>query len=123
MGSGHAKLFLTQKLTEEEYKLLETRNNDYLKTFDRYESYLNGLRWRNLAMDMKKIGKSNDPDSILSRNEGKRWTSRLHVTLKSMQEEMRKRASNKDLSDMELKKKRVRWYNRKESTYKFVKKE
>ena len=114
-------LFLTQKLTEEQQTLLETRNDHYLKTFNWY----NRPHWRksHFNLDMSFIRESNDSESIFSRSDGERWTSALHVSLKSLQEEMRKRVSNEDLPVMELKKQRVGWYNRNEYTYKFVKKE
>ena len=116
-----ANLFLTQKLTEEQQTLLETRNHHYLKTFNWY----NRPYWwcSHFNADMYFIGESNDPESIFSRSNGERWTSAVHVSLKSLQEEMRKRVSNEDLSDIELKKKCIGWYNRKKYTYKFVKKE
>ena len=82
--------------------LLENRDIDFLDSFSLYESdsISNTFDW-----DMMKIEKSGDLDSIFSRNDGFRQTIHLNATLKSMQEEMRKRVANEDQSDMELKKK------------------
>ena len=97
-----ARFFSTPKLTEEELMLLENRDIDFLDSFSLYESdsISNTFDW-----DMMKIEKSGDLDSIFSRNDGFRQTIHLNATLKSMQEEMRKRVANEDQSDMELKKK------------------
>ena len=111
--------FLTQKLTEEDLRLVHEKNQDYSNTFSDY--YLLGPG--KFADDVKKMKKSSDPESKFSYSSCHRLTSALHVTLKSMQEEMRKRAADEDLSHMELKKQRVNWYNRSQYTYKFVKKE
>ena len=100
----HACLFLTQKLTEEEQTLLENKNRDFLNAFYSYGSdgVPHGHRY-DFSIDMKAIEKSSDPESIFSCSCGHRHTIDLHVTLKSMQEEMRKRVANEDLSDMDLK--------------------
>ena len=116
----YANIFWTQKLTKEELTLLENKNQDYLNTFSRYES---GMHPSYFDGDMKEIEKSSDPESIFSWSCGYRTTIVLHVTLKSLEEKMRKRVANEDLSDMELKKQRVKWYGRNQFTYKFVKKE
>ena len=115
-----ARFFLDKKLTEEELTLLENRNREYLNTF---LSYRSDRLPANFDDKMKEIKESSDPESIFSYSFGERNTIVLHVTLKSMQEEMRKRVANEDLSDMELKKQRVKWYSRNQFTYKFVKKE
>ena len=116
----YVNIFWTQKLTKEELTLLENKNKDYLNTFSRYES---GMHPSYFDGDMKEIGKSSDPESIFSWSCGYRTTIVLHVSLKSLEEEMRKRVANEDLSDMELKKQCVKWYGRNQFTYKFVKKE
>ena len=115
-----AYIFSTKKLTEEELTLLENRNREYLNTF---LSYRSDRLPANFDDKMKEIKESSDPESIFSYSYGYRETIFLHVTLKSMQEEMRKRVANEDLSDMEIKKHRVKWYNQNQFTYKFVKKE
>ena len=118
-------IFLTQKLTGEQRTLVENRNNEYLKTFNGYKGRpIKGTRKYHsvvpimranihrrsdidpLDIDMKHIAKSSDPESIFIRNIGERWTIVLNVTLKSMQEEIRK-VSHEDLSDMESKKRRL----------------
>ena len=122
----YSDIILIQKMTEEDVTLVENRNTDYLSTFywlslslsgrliDGFDEYMEKVK--------KKLNESSDPESIFCYHYGGRWTSALHVTLKSVQEEMRKRASNEDLSDMKLKKQRVNWYKRSQFTYKFVKK-
>ena len=112
--------FLTQKLTEEELRLVDEKNQDYMHKYHSY-SQLPGC-W-NFYYDIEEMKKSSDPESKFSYSTCERWTSALHVTLKSMQEEMSKRAADEDLSHMELRKQRVNWYNRSQHTYKFVKKE
>ena len=114
----YSNIFLMQKLTEEDVTLVENRNNEYLNTF--WFDYNPDSEYKKTMEEFKE---SSDPESIFSYSDGGRSTSALHVTLKSVQEEMRKRASNEDLSDMNLKKQRVNWYNRSQFTYKFVKKE
>ena len=116
--AGHSYIFLMQKLTEEDVTLVENRNNEYLSTF-----VIDYNRDNEYKKTMEKFKESSDPESMFSYSYGRRSTSALHVTLKSVQEEMRKRASNEDLSDMKLKKQRVNWYNRSQLTYKFIKKE
>ena len=111
-------IFSSKKLTEEELTLLENRDEDFLNAFPSYRSHPSVFE-----NHIKKIGKSSDPDSIFTWLSGNRKTIALDVTLKSMQEEMRKRVANEDLSDMEIKKHRVKWYNQNQFTYKFVKKE
>ena len=101
-----ANFFLSQQLAEEEFTLLENRNNDYLNTFNLY--YPLGGSSGIFDRDMQIIGKSSDPESIFSRGDGFRWTIVLNITLL---EKMRKRASNEDLSDTESKKHRVQSEN------------
>ena len=72
-----ANIFLTQKLTEVELTLLKRRNNDYLNTFYWYQP--DAKRSVDFDNDMKKIGKSSDPESIFSHSVGDRWTSRLEL--------------------------------------------
>ena len=131
--------FVAKKLDEEELRLLNDRNEEYLNTFRCYnqewqEKMANTPGWedKNRLLseaaerfndDMEDFEKSSDPESKFCYSCCGRWTFTLHVTLKSMQWEMRKRASNENLSDMTLKKQRVNWYNRSQDTYKFVKKE
>ena len=119
--------FLTQKLTEEELRLVDEENQDYLNKFrcysKRYRWNANGPLSRRFNDDIEKMKTSSDSESKFSYHYCNRWTSALHVTLKSVQEKMRKRAADEDLSHMELKKQRVNWYNRSQFTYKFVKKE
>ena len=116
--------FLTKKLTEEELRLVDQKNQDFLNTFSFYTQLdgrsNDGYLFNN---DIEQIKKSSDPESKFSYSSCHRWTFALHVTLKSMQEKMKKRAADEDLSHMELKKQRVNWYNRSQFTYKFVKKE
>ena len=100
-----AYIFSTKKLTEEELTLLENRNEDFLITFMYYGS--DGLPSL-FDSHMKKIEKSSDPESIFCCSWGHRWTFSLHVTPESMQDEMRKRVANENLSDMESKKQRVK---------------
>ena len=95
------RIFSTQKLTEEELTLLEFRNREYLKTFRLYRSE-SLLRFDH---DMRRIENSSDPESIFSNCVGYRKTITLHVTLKSMQEEMREVPNgvpNENQSDVEL---------------------
>ena len=101
-------IFSTNKLTEEELVLLESRNKDYLDTFDYYESDKSSLFTR----DMEKIEKSSDLESIFSYSCGQRDTLTLHVTFESIKEEMLKRIANEDLSDMELNKQWVKWLSK-----------
>ena len=101
----HAYIFLTKKLTDEETTLLEKRNRDYLKMFSYYRSDPHPHYFDN---SMKEIRKSSDPESIFSRSYGFRITLALHVTLESIEEEMRKRVANEDLSNMEFKRQRVK---------------
>ena len=125
--------FLTQKLTEEELRLVDEMNQDYLNTFSRYNQFwmkgredsnkLIKKAAQNFKEDIEQIKKSSDPESKFSRGFCGRWTFALRVTLESMQKEMRKRAANENLSHMELKKQCVNWYNRSQYTYKFVEKE
>ena len=124
--------FVTQKLNEEELRLLDERNEDYLNTFHSYNRiWMDGREDSNRLLlnaaqrfnkDIEEIGKSSDPESKFSYTFCGRWTFALHVTLKSMQAAMRKRASNEDMSNVELKKKCVYWFNQKQTTLKFVKK-
>ena len=110
--------FLATKLTEEELRLVDEKNQDYLSKF------VDHRYWPQIFNNVfDKIKTSSDPESKFSYSFCDRWTSVLHVTLKSIQEEMRKRAADEDLSHMESKKQRVNWYNRNQYTYKFVKKE
>ena len=128
----HSDISLIQKLIEEDVTLVENRNPNYLNTlgsFDFMNPYAKYIKPYNPTLGprsvdayLKKFEESSDPESIFSYSAGHRWTQALLVTLKSVQHEMRKRASN-DLSDMKLKKQRVNWYNRSQYTYKFVKKE
>jgi len=120
-------IILLQKLTEEDVMLVKNRNTDYLSTFYWLSLSLSGriIEGFDEYMELfkKKLNESSDPESIFGYHYGGRWTSALHVTLKSVQEEMRKRASIEDLSDMKLKKQRVNWYNQNQYTYKFLKEE
>ena len=118
--SDYASIFSTQKLTEEELTPLENRDRDFLNTFSLYDRTF-GLSYFN--EELEAIEKSSDPDSIFSYSTGCRDTITLHVTPKSVQEEMRKRVADEDLLNMELKKQRVKWYSQNQYTYKFVKKE
>jgi len=125
--------FLTQKLTEEELRLHDERNQDYLNTFSSYNQlWMEGYENSNQLIieaaerfnnDIEQMKTSNDPESKFSHSFSGRWTFALRVTLESMQKEMRKRAANEDLLHMELKKQCVNWYNQRLHTYKFVKKE
>ena len=74
-----ANIFLTQKLTEVELTLLKSRNSDYLNTFYWYQP--DAKRSVNFDNNMKKIGKSSDPESIFSHSVGNRWTTRLKLPL------------------------------------------
>ena len=86
----HSNIFLMQKLTEEDVTLVENRNTDYFSTlWIDYNPYME----KSLPY-LEKFKESSDPESIFSYSYGGRWIFALHVTLKSMQEEMRKRASN-----------------------------
>ena len=69
--------FLAQKISEEEQTLLKNRNKDYLNKFKWYHSDSSKV----FDIDMKKIKKSSDPESIYRWNEGKRLTMNLNVTL------------------------------------------
>ena len=84
-----ATIFLKQKLTEEEQTKLKNRNKSYLKTFEFYKFIDNNgipFWW---DVDMHLIRESSDPESIFCYSYGGRWTSSLHVNLKSMQGKMR----------------------------------
>ena len=74
----YANIFSTQKLTEDELKLLEDRNEDYLNKFNWYRG--SGAPFSIFDDDMKEIGKSDDPESIFSQSCGHRNTIGLHVT-------------------------------------------
>ena len=87
-------IFSTKKLTEEELTLLENRNREYLNTF---LSYRSDRLPANFDDKMKEIKESSDPESIFSYNYGYRESFCLHIKLKSMQEEMRKRVADMDM--------------------------
>ena len=74
----NASIFTTQKLTEEELKLLKDRDKDYLNKFNWYRE--SGGPFSIFDEDMKEIGKSSDPESIFSQSCGHRYTIALHVT-------------------------------------------
>ena len=114
---------MTKKLTEEELRLVDEKDQDYLNTFQFYTQLGGSKSGYMFNNDIEQIKKSSDPESKFRYSSCHRWTSALHVTLKSMQEKMKKRATDEDLSHLELKKQRVNWYNRSQFTYKFVKKE
>ena len=119
--SDYASIFSTQKLTEEELTPLKNRDRYFLNTFSLYHGTFG---FSNFNGDfLEAVEKSSDPDSIFSYSSGCRDTIILHVTLKSMEKEMRKRVANEDPSNMELKKQRVKWYSQNQYTYKFAKKE
>ena len=84
----YVNIFSTRKLTEEALTLLENRNREYLNTFYYYGS--DGLS-SIFDRDMKKIKKSSDPESIFNYSYGYRNTIFLHVSLKSIKQEMKKK--------------------------------
>ena len=67
-----ANIFLTQQLTEEELRLLKSRNNDYLNMFYWYRPDVK--RSIDFVNDIEEIGRSSDPEVIFSHSVGNRWT-------------------------------------------------
>ena len=140
--------FMTQMLTEHEKDLIEKRNNDYLETIFEYFENTSALeiqcirkifsrdaRWKDgitglmrLDEDIEKIKKSSVSDSKFLYSLCCRNTFPINVTLKSIREEMTKRALDEDLSDMELMRTlytrdgNIYSDGKKQYTYKYVKK-
>ena len=74
--------FLTQKLTTEELKLVEERNEDYLELFFNYNCPGGGSFDKGSLLfqkDMKKISKSSDPDSTFINTYCRRRTFLIYV--------------------------------------------
>ena len=119
--TGH---FLTQKITPEEQDLIDKRDENYKKSFERYLKVMpHGLKW--FEDDIEEFKKSSDPDSKYVYSFSKRFTFPLNVTLKSTREAMTKRAFNENLSDMELKRSiyTCNIDKKRKYTYKYVKKQ
>ena len=144
LGFESVVSFMTQMLTEHEKDLIEKRNNDYLKTIFEYSENTSVLgiqifsrdaRWKDgitglmrLDEDIEKIKKSSVSDSKFLYSLCCRNTFPINVTLKSIREEMAKRALDEDLSDMELTRTlytrdgNIYSDGKKQYTYKYVKK-
>ena len=80
--------FLTQRLTGEELRLVDEKNQDYLNKFNLYNQIWINMATQSFNNDIEKMKTSSDPESKFSYSFCERWTYALHVTLKSMQEKM-----------------------------------